>query len=257
MIMRRSLLLAMIVVTMALFACSDDDDGGPTGLPGDGDLQAMAECTAEGLKQLGYAIQTALILFHELEDYPPYDPPVDFHYNPLTGDFDNQYVDPSEPLGTARTSIEGTVSPLSVVEDGLHQGDIFTISWYNQNMATTDTIAAGTFRIRHMGLTLPPNQTESLQVLPADTFWVDRGGGCRTEFAGQFTLIVHHLRTDGEEVRTALADFWSMNAAADTLKGLITAGATAETGLIYGEYQGAQYQCTIDMDTYVVDCSGN
>jgi hypothetical protein len=68
---------------------------------------------------------------------------------------------------------------------------------------------------------------------------------------------VHHQRTDGEEVRTALADFWAMNAAADTLKGLITAGATAETGLIYGEYMGAQYQCTIDMDTYVVDCSGN
>ncbi|MEN8008215.1 MAG: hypothetical protein ABFS42_14435 [Candidatus Krumholzibacteriota bacterium] len=252
--MRGFLLIPMLVLFfLALGACSSDDNGSPAGLPEDGDLQAMADCAAEGIKHLGFAIETSIILFHELENYPPYTPPFDFHYITDTGEFEYKMVlgsDPTEP-----TQINGVVAPLATVADGLQQHDNFTVTWTMRPKSATEDIAAGSFRVIHNGLTLPPDQTETMRLTPAAEIWSGPEGGCRAEF-GQLELTIHHL-LEGEEIRNALTSFICTDAASDTLVGYMTVGAGSEEGSITGIYDGETYTCSINMDTYEVDCSGN
>ena len=248
--MRRIPLITGLVLAATLAACSSDDDGTPTDLPNGGDLQAMAECAADGIKHLGYAVQTSIVLFNILDD-PMYVGPLDFNYNKDTGAFDYSLVLDS---GAAPTSINGTVAPLATVADGLDQGDIFTVAWTLRLQGANEDVATGAFRVIHQGLAGTP-QTESMRMIPAEEIWCGVEGACRTHFS-QFEVHVHHL-AEVDAIQSALASFTCTDAGTDTLTGYISAGATSDTGLIYGEYQGVQYQCTIDMDTYIVDCSGN
>lgn len=251
--MRRSLLASMLVLfILALGACGSDDNGSPAGLPEDGDLQAMAECAAEGIKHLGFAIETSLILFHELENYPPYDPPFDFHYRAEEGTFDYKFVlglDPGD-----YTKIDGIVAPLETVADGLQQHDNFTVTWTMRLESATEDIAAGSFRVIHNGLTGPPANTETMRLMPAAEIRVGSEGACLTEFS-QVELTIHHL-IEGEEIRTALTSFTCTDAA-DTLIGYMTVDPESGMGSITGTYQGETYNCSMDMDTFVIDCSGN
>jgi hypothetical protein len=68
--------------------------------------------------------------------------------------------------------------------------------------------------------------------------------------------VIHHL-LDGEEVRSALTSFVCSNAEADTLSGYMTAGSGGDVGLITGTYDGTTYTCSVDLDTWFVDCSGD
>jgi hypothetical protein len=252
---RRNLLLLLTVsCSLILFACSDDDGGPPTGLPNDPDLQAMADCAAGCVKHLGFAIETSLILFHELEDIPhPYTPPFEFHYNADTGEFNYEKDlggSPNDPM-----RITGVVAPLATVEDGLQQHDNFTITWSMKPKSATENVAAGAFRVVHYGLTTPPDQTETMRIIPAAEIWSGPAGSCHTEF-NQVELIVHHLLVD-EEVRTAYAGFVCASDEPDTLTGYLSAGAGNTEGSVTGVYHGATYTCTIDMDTYAIDCAGN
>ncbi len=252
--MRGSLVTPMLVLfILALGACGDDDNGSPVSLPEDGDLQAMAECAAEGIKHLGFAIETSLILFHELENYPPYDPPYDFHYQAEAGTFDYKIVLGSDPGDY--TKIKGVVAPLAVVADGLQQHDNFTVTWTMRLESASEDIAAGSFRVLHKGLTGPPANTETMRLTPAAEIKVGAEGACLTEFT-QLDLTIHHL-LEGEEIRTALTVFTCTGAAADTLKGSMTIDPDSNIGSITGTYDGATYTCSMDMDTYIVDCSGN
>lgn len=248
--MRRLPLMLLLVLAAALWACSDDDEGTPTGLPDNPDLQAMAECAAVGIKHLGYAVQASVVLFHILDE-PGYVAPADFHYDPATGAFDFAYA---LDTGAAPTRIDGTVATLATVGDGLDQGDIFTVAWTLRPQGANQDVAAGAFRVIHQGYVGTP-QTETMRMIPADDIWCGPVGGCRTEFT-QLEVHVHHLLA-ADEIQTALASFTCSGAGTDTLTGAISAGATAAAGSIYGIYQGVAYNCTFDMDTYAVDCSGN
>jgi hypothetical protein len=253
--MCKSPLMSMLVFTvLALTSCSSEDGGSPAGLPADGNLQDMATCATEGFKVLGLAIETSLILFHELDRDSSYTAPGGFEYNDTTGEFGYSRVLGNNP--TYPTLFIGIVEPLSTVEDGLQQGDIFTVSWWAA-VATgrPEDRAAGSFRVIHNGLTSPPNQTETMRIIPAAVIWSGEEGGCRTEFV-QFELVVHHL-LDGEEVRSALTSFVCSNAEADTLSGYMTAGSGSDVGSISGTYDGTTYTCSVDLDTWFVDCSGN
>ncbi len=253
--MRKSILTPMLVCLVAVIcACGSNNDDSPVGLPPDnGDLLAMAGCTAEGLKHLGFAVKTSVILFHELENYPPYTPPFEFHYRENDGTFD--YIMALGSVPTDRTVIEGVVAPLSVVADGLQQHDNFTITWTMRLQDTTPIVASGSFRVIHNGLTTPPNQTETLRVIPADTISCGTEGACYTEFT-QFELTVHHL-LEVEEVRSAMTSFRCTGAAPDTLVGYMTTGAGSDVGNITGTYNGATYSCTINLETYAIECAEN
>lgn len=253
--MMRGILLTpmLVLLVVALGACSGDDEESPTGLPEDGDLQAMAECAAEGIKHLGLAIETSLLLFHELDNYPPLTLPLDFHYDKETGKFDYKLVLGSDPADPTR--IDGVVAPLTTVEDGLQQHDNFTVTWTMRPKSATEDIAAGSFRVLHMGLTGPPANTETMLLTPAAEIWSGSEGACRAEFT-QLGLTVHHL-IEGEEIRAALTSFTCTGAAADTLIGYMTIDPETNMGSITGTYDGTTYTCSINMDTYVIDCSGN
>ena len=252
--MCKSPLMSMLVITvLALTACSSDEDGSPAGLPADGNLLEMAACTSEGFKHLGLAIETSLILFHELDNDATYTAPPEFSYKETTGEFSHSRV-----LGDdARypTLISGIVAPLSTVDDGLQRPDNFTVSWAIRATGGLEDLAAGSFRVIHLGLTTMPNQTEALRVIPAADIWVGAEDGCRTVFT-QFELGVHHL-LDDEEVHSAIAGFVCSNAEADTLRGYMTAGGGSDVGTISGTYDGTTYVCSVDFDTWFVDCSGN
>ena len=86
--MCKSPLMSMLVFTvLALTSCSSEDGGSPAGLPADGNLQDMATCATEGFKNLGLAIESTLMLFHELDHDSPYTAPGGFEYNDTTGEF--------------------------------------------------------------------------------------------------------------------------------------------------------------------------
>ncbi|MCK9997357.1 MAG: hypothetical protein KAH56_13860 [Candidatus Krumholzibacteria bacterium] len=253
--MMRGILLTpmLVLLVLALGACGSDDDESPTGLPPDGDLQAMAECAAEGIKHLGLAIETSLLLFHELDNDPPLTLPFDFHYNKDTGNFDYKLVlgsDPADP-----TQIKGVVAPLATVEDGLQQHDNFTVTWTMRPQSATEDVAAGSFRVIHNGLTGPPANTETMRLIPAADIWSGSESACLAEFT-QLDLTLHHL-IEGEEIRTALTSFTCTDAADDTLKGYMTVDPGTNMGSITGTYDGVTYTCSINMETYVIDCSGN
>ncbi len=248
--------LALIVAFLAVspLACSDDDDP-PTGLPpGDDDLVAMAGCVGEGLEHIGLAIETSLILFHELELAPPYTPPSGFTFVADSGTFhysDTLFTAPGSP-----TLIDGVVEPLEVVADGLQQHDNFTVTW--ELLSGPDTVGVGSFRVIHNGLTLPPNQTETMRMLPAAEITINTGGYCNTT-VGQFELHVHHLVADNE-IATAIIGFETLYTGSDvpvTLTGLLTAndGFGADTVTISATYEGAAYNCTVDLDTFAVSCT--
>ena len=239
--------LALIVAFLAVspLACSDDDDP-PTGLPpGDEDFVAMVGCVGEGISHLGLAIETSLILFHELDETAPYDPPTAFDYGVDSGKF-NYW-----PL-VSDTKIDGIVEPLGVVADGLQQHDNFTVTWALTPAAGLDTVGAGSFRVIHNGLTLPPNQTETMRMLPAADIWIDTGGTCHTT-VGQFELHVHHLVADNE-IATAIIGFETISNT-EVLTGLLTANDESSIGTISATYKGTTYNCTVDLDTYEVSCS--
>jgi len=246
--------LALIVAFLAVspLACSDDDDP-PTGLPtGDPDLVAMLGCVGEGLEHIGLAIETSLILFHELDETAPYTPPFGFGYIEDTGEFYYSRTLTSAP--GSPTDIDGIVEPLATVADGLQQGDNFTVTW--ELLSGLDMVGFGSFRVIHNGLTLPPNQTETMRMLPADEITVNTGGYCNTT-VGQFELHVHHLVADNE-IATAIIGFETLYTGSDvpvTLAGLLTASAESGIGTISATYEGETYNCTVDLDTYEVSCS--
>ena len=197
--MRGYLVISVLVLIAGLVACSDDEDT-PTGLPEDGDLQAMAECAADGIMHLGYAIQASLVLFHIL-DQPGYEAPPDFSYDSGTGDF-NYSLDLGDGAGPTR--IDGTVATLATVGDGLESGEIFTITWTLRPQGANEDVAAGAFRVIHQGY-VGPSATETMRVIPADDIWCGAEGSCRTEFS-QLELHVHHL-LEVDEIQSALASF--------------------------------------------------
>ena len=246
----RRLPLALIAVFLGLspLACSGDDDP-PTGLPtGDPELVAMVGCIGEGLVHVGLAIETGIHLFHELDtgEIVAYTPPPEFGYVESTGEFYNQ----ATILGVS-TEIDGIVEPVSVVDDGLQQGDIFTVTWWMTPNAGLDVIAEGSLRVIHQGLTLPPNQTETMRIIPAGDIWVDTGGSCHTDVT-QFEIHVHHLVND-DEISTVLISFETVS---DTnmLSGYLTAGGGADIANISTMWKGESYACDMDMETYELDC---
>lgn len=245
--------LALFVVFLAgaPLACSSDD-GPPSGLPtGDPDLLAMVDCVEEAISHIGLVVETGLHVFHELDpgEMTPYTPPFQFGYDEETGDFYN-----SAMLGGVETFLEGTVEPLSVVEDGLQQGDIFQVSWWLIPAGSLDQVAAGVFSVVHFGLTLPPNQTETMRITPLSDIWVDTGGTCHTDF-GQFEIHVSHLLNDAE-LTSGLVAFTTIS---DTqvATGLLTLDNDTYSGNISVTFKGTTYNCTVDLDTYDVSCSLN
>lgn len=248
--MRKLVLLPALLVVPALFAaCGDDDD--PTGLPGDSDLQILAQCAGIGVAHLGLAVETSLILFHELDD-PTYAPPAEFTLNRNTGDFGYAFDLGLEPGET--TEIDGTVSTLEVVGDGLDEGDIFTVTWAIRTGAGDDD-AGGAFRVIHNGDTTQPPITETMRIIPAADIWVGDVGGCHTEFT-QLELTVHHLRPEGEELRIVSVGFETTDSPG-TLLGYFSAAAGMDVVSFQGTYMGATYTCALDLDTYEVDCTVN
>ena len=242
--------LALIVAFLAVspLACSDDDDP-PTGLPpGDEDFVAMLGCVGEGLEHIVFAIETSLILFHELDETAPYTPPFGFGYDVDTGKGYYSKTLFSAPGSPTLDSL--IVEPLATVADGLQQGDNFTVTW--ELLSGQDTVGAGSFRVIHNGLTLPPDQTETMRMLPAADIWIDTGGTCHTT-VGQFELHVHHLVTDNE-VSSAIIGFETVSDT-EVLTGLLTANDESGIGTISATYKGATYNCTVDLDTYEVSCS--
>ncbi len=247
----RRFLLAPVVALFAVspLACSGDD-GPPSGLPtGDPDLLAMVDCMEEGIVHIGLVIETGIHLFHELDsgERAPYTPPPEFGYVENTGEFYN-----SATLDGVVTLLEGTVEPLSVVADGLQQDDIFNITWWLIPQGGLDNVGAGAFTVVHFGLTLPPDQTETMRITPAQDIWIDTGEACHTDFE-QFGVHVHHLN-NGAELASGLVSFTTVS---DTqiATGLITIDALTYTGNISVTFKGTTYNCTVDLDTYDVSCS--
>ncbi len=244
--------LALIVAFLAVspLACSDDDDP-PTGLPpGDEDFVAMLGSVGEGLEHIVFAIETSLILFHDLELAPPYTPPFGFSFVADSGTFHYSRELLSAP--GSPTLIDGIVEPLEVVADGLQEHDNFTVTWELLPQGELDIVGFGSFRVIHNGLTLPPDQTETMRVLPADDIWVNTGGLCHTT-VGQFELHVHHLVVDNE-VSSGLIGFETISNT-EVLTGLLTANDESGIGTISATYKGETYNCTVDLDTYEVSCS--
>ena len=108
----RRLTHALIVVFLGLspLACSGDDDP-PTGLPtGDPDLVAMVGCLSEGLVHVGLALETGLILYHELDpgETLPFTPPPEFSYNSDTGAFEHSWTIGSQTMTAHGGSISWT-----------------------------------------------------------------------------------------------------------------------------------------------------
>ena len=241
---------ALIVVFLGLspLACSGDDDP-PTGLPTvDPDLVAMAACLSEGLVHVGLALETGLILYHELDpgETVPYTAPPEFSYNSDTGAFEHSWT-----IGSQSTSIYGEVDPVAVVADGLHQGDIFTVGFEMMPVGGLDAVAGGGLRVNHLGLTLPPNQTETMRIIPAWDLWVDTGGTCQLT-VNQLDIIVHHLVTN-DELQTMSMGFRAVN---DTqvLEGYLTASGDEDIANISAQFMGDNYACDLDLDTYELDC---
>jgi hypothetical protein len=104
----------------------------------------------------------------------------------------------------------------------------------------------------HYGLTLPPDQTETMRITPAADIWIDTGGTCNTDF-GQFEIFVHHLLPDNE-VATGSVGFTTVS---DTqiATGLLKVGETPNTASLGVTFQGTTYDCTVDLETYAVSCS--
>jgi len=246
----RRFALALIVVSLGLFplACSGDDDP-PTGLPtGDPDLAAMVGCLSEGLVHVGLALETGLILYHELDpgETLPFTPPPEFSYNSDTGAFEHSWT-----ISSQTTEIYGEVDPVTVVQDGLQQGDIFTVGFEMMPVGSLDAVAGGGLRVNHLGLTLPPNQTETMRIIPAWDLWVYTGGTCQVT-VNQLDIIVHHLVTN-DELQTMSMGFVAVN---DTqvLEGYLTASGDADIANISAQFKGENYACDLDLDTYALDC---
>lgn len=247
----RRLPVALLVVFLAgaPLACSSDD-GPPSGLPtGDPDLVAMVDCVEEAISHIGLVVETGIHLFHELDpgERAPYTPPFEFGYVADDGEFYN-----SATLDGVVTFLDGTVEPLSVVEDGLQQGDVFRLTWWLVPEGSLDQVGAGAFSVVHFGLTLPPDQTETMRITPLSDIWIDTGGTCHTDF-GQFEVHVHHLINDAE-LASGLVSFTTVS---DTqvATGLLTLDAATYTGNISVTFKGTTYDCTVDLDTYAVSCS--
>lgn len=251
--------ILVTLLTLALLvgvpACGGDDDGGSSSTIPDGppELQDMALCFADGLGMLGFAIETNVILLYDLERDVPQNRPLGFGYDEDTGEFLYDSIVSDDPL--VEWEISGFVTPLDLVEDGLQQGDVITVTWSIREHGGSASIAAGAFRVIDQGLTTPPNQTESLRVIPAGEIWCGPDLTCRTEYT-QFELTIHHLLSD-DQVRSALAGFQCFNAEGDTLRGYMTGSEATGEASISGTYDGAAYTCDVDLDTYVVDCSGS
>ena len=216
----------------------------------------MLGCVGEGLEHLVLAVETSLILFHELDETAPYTPPFGFGYDVDTGEFyysRTLFTAPGSP-----TDIDGIVEPLATVADGLQQGDNFTVTWELTPDGSLDIVGSGSFRVIHGGLTLPPDQTETMRMLPAVEIWVNTGGLCHTT-VGQFEVHVHHLVADAE-VSSAIIGFETVSGDTEsgvpvTLTGLLTANDDSGIGSISATYKGATYNCTIDFDTFAVSCT--
>ncbi len=247
--MRRfPLALTVAVLCLSPLACSDDDD--PTGLPtGDPDLVAMVGCVEEGITHLGLVVQTGIALFHELDpgERVPYMPPPDFVYEEDTGEFRNRGL-----LGGVQTDVEGVVEPLAVVADGLHQNDVFRLTWWLTPVGGLDMVGSGAFSVNHLGLTNPPDQTEAMRVTMFSEIWVDTGATCHTDVTS-FGMSVRHLDNDNE-VTSGIVEIRTVS---DThiLTGLLTIDAQSDTGTISATFKGDSYLCTVDLDTYDVSCS--
>ena len=92
---------------------------------------------------------------------------------------------------SVRWEIDGQVSSLETIKDGIQDHDNFTITWNVYSLNTSTDIAAGEFRILGQGLTQPPNQTYSIRVIPADKIWTSPYNACTTEFQLYSQYVLH------------------------------------------------------------------
>lgn len=251
--------LLLISLLVGIGACSDDDGPAePTGPTGDPDLLVMADCVEFGIAHLGLAVDATRILFHRLDEMEAYTPPSGFGFNPNTGEYtwelDFNFMPDFLPGGAS--DLVGFVTPTdTVVNDFLQEGDIFTMDWTVSPHSEMEVIGAGAFRAIHLGLTLPPNQTESIRVIPAGEIWFAPDGTCRTDVT-QFELIFHHLLSNGEEIRVASVGFQTTDTPG-TLLGYFSASADGDVGTITGTFEGVNFSCTVNLDTYAVDCTAD
>ena len=254
--LKRAVPLLLVPLSFGITACGDDD---PAGLPEEPEFSVMANCVEFGIAHLALAVDASRLLFHRLDDMQGWTPPFGFGYNENTGEYDWELdldVSP-EYLPGGASQLVGFVTPFeTVTNDFLQEGDVFTMDWTVKPRSEPDTLGEGAFRAIHLGLTLPPDQTESIRMIPADTIWFGpdgRAGSCVTE-VGQLEIIFHHLRPDGQEIRVASVGF-ETTASPGTLQGYFSAAHDSEAGTITGTFDGSSFTCTVDLDTFAVDCT--
>jgi hypothetical protein len=255
---KAALSLFLVPLLLSSGACGDD---GPAGLPDEPDFTVMADCVQFGVAHLALAVDASRLLFHRLDEMEAWTAPFGFGYSENTGEYtwelDFDFMPEMLPGGASELS--GFVTPIdSVTNDFLQEGDIFTMEWEVSPHSELQVTGAGAFRAIHNGLTLPPNQTETIRMIPADSIWLGpdgRDGAC-VMVVNQLEFVFHHLLSEGQEIRVASAGF-ETTAAPGVLQGFLSGSAGSDFGSITGTFDGTSFSCTVDLDTYEVDCTLN
>lgn len=240
-------LLAVVLSFILGAACSEDEVTAPNNLP------LMVDCTQDCFDDYGAILDGLVHVLKKVDEPEAYELPAGITLDLVTGEF-GFGLDLDDSPGVD-AQLEGTVEAgvASDCSDGMQQDEECDFDWVVTLSVEGDTTAAGVNNATDLGLTPPPDEipTMRLRLGPGSTALVV-SQDCGFIISSMSTILqLWHPTTPMTSVSMTF-DTYREN---ESMRGYIdwTAGSTSEGSLTL-EYQGREYNCTIDIDTFLIDC---
>ena len=238
------LVVALSVVLSA--ACGDDEITTPNNFP------LLVECSQECFDDYRVILDGLVHVLKKVDDPEGYELPAGIALDLVTGEFGFDLDLDDSPGADSR--LEGTVEAglASDCSDGMAQDEVCDFDWVVTLSLDGDTTAAGINRATDLGVT-PPAEIPAMRFgLGPDLTALVVSQDCGF-IISSFSMIFQLW--DPTTPVTSVDVTFDAYLKSEPMRGYIdwSAGTTNDAALTL-EYLGREYECTIDIETFVIDC---
>lgn len=246
---KRVLPVLAVALSFALgAACGDDDEvTSPNNFP------LMVDCSQECFDDYEPILDGLVHVLKKVDEPDTYELPAGITLDLVTGEFGfGLDLDDSSGIDS---ELEGIVEAglASDCSDGMQQDEQCDFDWVVSLALEGDTTAAGINQATDLGLTPPPDETASMRFrLGPDATALVVSEECGFIISSFSTIL---QLWDAATPVTAVSMEFDTFFRNESMRGYIdwTAGATSDASLLLA-YRGREYDCTIDVNTFVIDC---
>jgi hypothetical protein len=228
-------------------ACGDDEVTAPNNFP------QVVDCAQDCFDGYEAILEGLVHVLKKVDEPEMYELPAGITIDLVTGEFGFD-LDLDDSAGID-SELEGVVEAglASDCSDGMQPDEECDFDWVVTLSLEGDTTAAGINRATDLGLTPPPEETAAMRFrLGPDETALVVSENCGF-IISSFSMILQLW--DPTTPLTSVSMTFDTFRDSETMRGYIdwTEGAASEASLLL-EYQGREYDCTFNIETFAIDC---